>query len=285
MRKHFLVTLSVLVLSSLACTITIPWIPKVGTSQLQTFTFSEQAPPGAKVVNVSIAMGAGALNIQGGATTLVAGKVEYNVDGWKPQVTKTDNGIQIEQQTGDVTNIPTQNVQNNWNVQLGDTTPISFNLKAGAYKGTIDLSGVPLSDVNISDGASDATVEFKQTNPASMDTFQYKTGFSTVKLLGLAYAGFQQMTFSGGAGTYTLDFGGTLQRDTNVKVTGGGANVDIIIPQGMASQVNITSSLTNVNSSGQWNVSNNNVYVSQGSGPTLYITVDVGVGNITLVNQ
>ncbi len=285
MKKSFWIVLSVLVLTSLACTITIPWIPRVGTGELQTFTFSEQAPAGVNPVHLNINMGAGKLQITGGANTLVEGSVQYNVDGWKPEVTKTENRIQISQQNRDVTNIPTQNVQNDWNVQLGDTTPIALRLEAGAYQGTIDLSGVPIADVDISDGASEATVEFTQPNPVMMDAFNYKTGFSNVKLLGLAYANFNQMTFSAGAGSYTLDFGGTLQRDTNVKVSGGGANVDIIVPVGMSSEITITSNLTNVNSSGQWNVADNNVYTSQGTTPTLYITVDVGVGNITLANQ
>ncbi len=284
MKKHFLFALSLLVLTSLACTITIPWIPRVGAGQLQTFTFSEPAPAGASPATVRISMGAGTLQIQGGANALVDGKVEYNVNGWKPEITKTGSTIQIEQKTEDVTNIPTQNVHNDWNVQLGNGTPIALDINAGAYQGTLDLSGVPLSDLRIQDGASDATVEFKQPNPVQMDSLTYKTGFSSVKLLGLGYANFRQMTFSGGAGSYTLDFGGTLQQDANVKVSGGGANVDILVPQGMATEVNITSSLTNVNTSGQW-VTNNNQYALQGSGPVLHMTIDVGVGNINLKSQ
>ncbi len=285
MKKSFWIALSLFVLTSMACTITIPWIPKVGEGQLQTFTFSEPAPAGANSMNLDINMGAGTLNITGGANTLVEGTVEYNVDGWKPVVTKTENRIKIEQQTGDVTNIPTQNIKNDWNVQLGSTTPIALNLQAGAYQGKLDLSGVPLSDLSVSDGASDVTVQFTQPNPTTMDTLNYKTGVSNVELMGLAYANFNQMTFSAGAGSYTLDFGGTLQHDTNVKVSGGGANVEIVVPTGMSSEITITSSLTNVNSSGQWSVTDNNVYTTQGASPKLYITVDVGVGNITLKNQ
>ncbi len=284
MKKNILIALSALVLSSLACTVTIPFIPKVGTGQTQTFTFSEQAPAGASPATVDISMGAGTLHMQGGASALVEGTVDYNVDGWKPVVTKTDTGIKIEQKSGDVTNIPSGQVKNDWNVRLGNTTPIALDLSAGAYQGTLDLGGVPLANLSISDGASDATVEFKQPNPTTMELLAYKTGFSTVKLLGLANANFKGMTFSGGAGTYTLDFAGTLKQDANVKVTGGGANIDIVIPAGMTSQITITSNLTNVNSSGQWNL-NNNVYTTQGSGPTLFVTVDVGVGNITLTAQ
>ena len=45
-----------------------------------------------------------------------------------------------------------------------------------------------------------------------MSILRYETGASTVKLNGLANANFGTLIFSGGAGDYTLDFSGDLQR-------------------------------------------------------------------------
>lgn len=284
MKKHPLIVISVFIFASLACTITIPQLPSVGQGNLQTFTFSESAPAGAEVVELSIQMGAGKLEIQGGSNSLVEGKVEYNIEGWKPVVRVSDNRIVVKQQSSDITNIPSRNIRNSWDLLLGSKTPIDLRIEAGAYEGTLDLSGVPLAGLSISDGASDASVEFNQPNPEEMRLLEYKTGFSTVKLSGLGNAHFSEMEFSGGAGSYTLDFSGALQRDANVKISGGGSNVKIIVPQGTPSRVSFTQQLANVNTSGKWQV-NDGIYSTAGSGPALYILIDIGVGNITLANE
>ena len=62
----------------------------------------------------------------------------------------------------------------------------------------------------IKDGASDNVVSFDAVNPVNMTKLDYTTGASTVTLKGLANANFDIMSFTGGAGTYTLDFAGTL---------------------------------------------------------------------------
>jgi hypothetical protein len=119
-----------------------------------------------------------------------------------------------------------------------------------------------------------------------METLAYKSGASTVKLVGLANANFTTLTFDGGAGDYTLDFSGSggLQQDATVKITSGVSNVRIVVPAGMTASVDVEGAISNVSTEGTWTV-NDKHYEVTGSGPTLTITVQMGVGNLTLVSE
>jgi hypothetical protein len=105
-----------------------------------------------------------------------------------------------------------------------------------------------------------------------------------VELIGLGHANFETLTFSGGAGDYTLDFTGELQRDATVKISAGLGNLRIVIPAGTMAQVAVTGAITNINTQGTWTV-NDKRYETSGSGPTLTIEVDMGLGNLTLVRE
>ena len=53
-------------------------------------------------------------------------------------------------------------------------------------------------------------------------------------MTGLANANFSTMIFSSGAGDYTLDFSGDLQRDATVTITTGLSNLKLVVPKGVA---------------------------------------------------
>jgi hypothetical protein len=236
-------------------------------------------------VEVSLMMGAGTLALTGGADQLVAGAIQYNVAEWKPTVTSDGTDVKIEQGSPDTpAGLPDGNdVVNEWDLALGDV-PMNLSLRAGAYQGTLDLSGVPLRSLEINDGASSVELKFDSVNPQEMDQLTYHTGASQVKLSGLANANFAEMMFESGAGQYTLDFSGELQRDAEVSVKSGLSSVDIIVPAGMSVEIAVGGGVTNVNTDGSWTV-HGDTYSQSGSGPTLTIGVDMGLGTLRLVSQ
>jgi len=92
------------------------------------------------------------------------------------------------------------------------------------------------------------------------------------------------MTFTSGAGDYTLSFDGDLQRDASVTIDSGVGTVNIIIPEGVNAQVTFDGGLTTVNTNGKWE-HNGNVYTLSGSGPTITITVKMGAGTLNLETE
>ncbi|MDR3574092.1 MAG: toast rack family protein [Anaerolineaceae bacterium] len=283
MKSQIWIALSVFMVVTLACTISLP-VDTAKTGETQTLNINEPAPAdSSNPAKLSISMGAGTLQIASGASGLVEGSVRYNVTDWKPVVTRQSDGATIKIDTQLTKSIPNNNVINDWNLKLGNV-PMDFTLQAGAYSGTVDLSGIPLTNLSISDGASSAKVLFNAPNPVKMNNLSYKTGASTVELDGLANANFTDMTFDGGAGSYTLDFSGNLQQPANALITAGVSNVTINVPANSNTQVTITGALNDVNADGTFNI-DGKIYRTGGSGPLLNITVDMSVGSLDLVSK
>jgi hypothetical protein len=281
MKRPILFLITVLVIASLACSINVNVpSPKVGATQ--TYDINE-APPASAPAELHIGMGGGKLNIQPGGKNFIQGTVEYNVSQWKPTITRTNTSVSVQQQLRNGIPLPSTDLVNNWDLKLGET-PMNLIIEAGAYQGTINLSGVPLTGLKVTDGASQANVEFNTPNPQIMETFTYETGASNIKLTGLANANFNTMNFSCGAGNYVLNFSGKLTHDAQANINGGLGNLTIIIPKGMNANVVLGASLNNIQTQGVWTVEGQKYSVS-GEGPTLTIDLNVGVGNLTLVNE
>lgn len=282
--KHLLIIIAALAMAALACDISLPNVPRLQTIPTETLVVAEPLPDG-ETADVELRLGAGELNLSGGGEGLISGEIQYNVAEWKPTVTRDGNRVRIEQGRADSGNIGITegNVINEWNLKLGNK-PLRLEIDAGAYRGELDLSGVPLRRLDIADGASTSTVKFESVNPEEMSELRYTTGASTVTLEGLANANFARMRFEGGAGTYTLDFSGELQRDATVTIQAGICSLKIIVPEGTPARINRSGALTTVNTEGRWSV-DGDTYEKSGDGPMLTINVELGAGTLTLVNK
>lgn len=265
-------------LVSLACTVSFN-LPASRTGETQTLTLNE-SPPAASPARVEIAMLGGSLNISGGGENLVTGTIDYNLAEWKPEVTREDDTVRIAQQAKTVPVPSDGEMVNRWNLQLGDT-PMFLSLQAGAYDGTINLSGVPLTGLDISGGASDSEIRFDTPNPQAMDSFSYRTGASNVEIYGLGNASPAIFNFTCGAGDYLLDFSGTLQRPITAEVTGALGSLSVIIPPDVSAQVNLTGGLRDVNLEGEWSQAGDR-YTAAGSGPRLLINIEMSIGQLNL---
>jgi len=284
LSTRILLVLSMLMLAAMACTISVPNIPAVKVGELTTVDIAEDLPETNGTPELVIETGAAELTIASGGSRFVEGTVDFNVTEWVPTVTHDGNRITISQTDAMSTNIPTHDVINRWDLKLGGSAPFALTINAGAYEGDIDLTGLPLTHFEINDGASDVEVFFGEPNTQTMDELIYNTGASNVKLSGLANANFERMSFSAGAGSYTLDFSGELQRDADVDITGGVSNTKIIIPEGVHAVVEFTTGMSNIETEGTWTI-RDGVYEMEGEGPVLTINIEVGAGNIELVQD
>jgi hypothetical protein len=284
-RKYVILFLLIFVLVSLACTININ-IPNAQSKTGPTVTENIHVPliqGGQAIADVTLKFGAGDLSLQPGAVgELICGTVPYNVSDFKPQISIDSNNINIEQGNIKVGGIPyiNQNIINEWKLSLGNS-PMSLIISAGAYTGDYELGGLSIHRLRVTDGASKAKLNFSKPNQVEMVSFDYTTGASDVTLAGLADANLTEMTFHGGAGTYTLDFSGQLQRDMKVSIDAGVSTVTVIVPKGVAARLSNDSKLISVTSSGGWE-QQGNTYLLSGSGYTITIDAKLGAGTLKL---
>ena len=285
MYRKYLLPILIIAFVSLACSLTIN-LPdlqnKTGPTQTDTINVPLPENPQA-AANVTINFGIGDLNVQPGSTTgLVSGTAQYNVADLKPAVTIDGSNISIEQGNLQFTGIPFANskVINDWNLSLANS-PMNLTIKAGAYSGNYELGGLSIQSLDVTDGASKVNLGFSEPNQVEMTTFKYMTGASDVSLMGLSNTNADEIRFNGGAGSYTLDFSGELNRDVTVSIDAGVSSVTIIVPDGVPAELNTSSTLITVNRSGGWQQSGNSYQLS-GSGYKITIELKLGAGSLQL---
>jgi hypothetical protein len=282
-NKSLLVVLSVLMLAMLACSVTINAPEqRIKTGPTQTDEINIAALPSDEVADLRLEFGAGELTLNpGDEEMLVSGTATYNVPDLKPEISEDGNEIIISNGDLRVEGMPIlKDYKNEWDLELG-LAPMDLTIQAGAYQGDIELGGLSLQSLRVSDGAADVDLAFSHPNQVEMDTLRYETGASQVELTGLANANFSRMDFKGGAGSYVLDFSGELKRDATVSVDAGLSSIKIIVPEGMAARVIVDRGLANVDIDHGWEKSGND-YSTNGDGPRLTINVNLGAGNLEL---
>jgi hypothetical protein len=285
-----LLAISAMILASLACgynfNIELP-TSKITPGPTETFDINLPLPKNAEqLTRLKLTFAAGDLFLSSGAKdALIQGTATYNVSSLKPIIDEQDDQIHIKTGDLEIDGIPNfqDNYRNKWDLQIGGS-PIELEIMAGAYKGDLDLGGLALHSLEITDGASDVNLTFSSPSLMDMSIFKYKTGASNVHLEQLANARFNTMIFKGGAGSYKLDFSGSLLQDTTVVIDAGMSNLIIIVPEGTPTRIFYDGGLSNVDVSGSWQKSGND-FTLEGSGPTLTININLGVGNLTLRND
>lgn len=239
--------------------------------------------PDAETAFLTLEFGAGKLRLAPGSEqALVSGTATYNIADLKPVITQDGETVRMHQGEYKMSTWPNiDGAKNEWDLQLG-TMPLDLTLKVGAYEGIFDFGGLSLVNLTVRDGAADVRVDFSAPNPVRMNALKYQTGASNVTLMNLSNANFTTLSFEGGAGNYTLDFGGELQRDAGVTLRAGMSNISLVIPPGFAAQVTVDGGLSSINAPGGWR-QNGNTYSRSGDGPVLTIVVDLGAGNLQIV--
>lgn len=278
MYRKLIPFIAILALTSLACGISVPEPPTPSPEVTEDIKVEY---PDADEINLNLKFGAGKFTLNPGADILVNGTATYNYDELKPEVITDDGDVEVRVGDGNLNILPNlDNIKNEWDLKLGDQ-PMNLSIDSGAYEGTFELGGLSLTRLDISDGAANVELSFSEPNPVEMSTFTYNTGASDVKITGLGNANFSLFDFSAGAGDYTLDFSGELQRDASIKIETGLSNVIIIVPEGVDAVVTVQGGLSNVNATTGWGRSGND-YIQKGEGPTLTFVIEMGAGNLTL---
>lgn len=284
-KLRFYFAIATLLLVTVACSIRINLpVQQINTGPVETETI-EVDKPADSPANIGIEFGAGKLMVEpGSAESLIEGIATYNVRDFKPKIKIT--GKRVRLRTGDleINGIPNigKDLQNIWDLKVADF-PLDLEIGAGAYYGRMELGGLSVRNLEVNDGASDVEIHFSQPNKIQMEALRYHTGASKVRLTGLGNANFEYMDFSGGVGSYVLDFTGDLRQSAEVSVETGMSDLTIIVPENVATTLVLKGSVVSVTSHGAWRKSEG-AYRLAGDGPKLKIIVEMSAGRLELRN-
>ncbi|HKZ43993.1 MAG TPA: toast rack family protein [Anaerolineales bacterium] len=284
MNKKIIPLALIITLLISGCGVTFQ-LPQVTPGPVAYEKIEATAPGGSSdPIRLKLTFGAGEMLIRPGSDILISGQASFNIPDFKPEITSTDNVVNVTQGSYTLNKIPNfSNVVNTWDLELGNN-PIDLEISAGAYSATMELGRLALTNVMIKDGASDVHLSFSEKNLSAMNLFRYETGASQVILSGLANADFSLLEFTGGAGNYTLDFSGEFSRDATASITAGLGNLRIVIPQNVHTQLTIDGNFSNITIDDHW-IKNGSTYTQEGSGPMLTIIVKAGAANLVIAGE
>jgi len=191
-------------------------------------------------LKITIKFGAGKLSLISREENVFEGNFQYDKSILKPNVQ-----YEILGETGSLTlsqsikkdldsPFPYKNI---WNLKLPSGIPLQLYVNTATYSGDIDLTNLQIENFYLNSGASQTNIVFNQPNLIDLKNINVKTGASTIKMLGLANANFDEMNFTGGVGSYTFDFSGNLTKKSKVNINAGAAKIILKIPSNMGTKI------------------------------------------------
>jgi hypothetical protein len=119
-------------------------------------------PKDAQSARAQLKMGAGELNLTGGADQLMEGDFSYNVSDWKPKVSYDVSGKKGElvvKQGGTEGGGLSGDARNEWDISMNDEVPTDLVVKLGAGESDLDLDSLTLTGFDLQMGAGKTTVD------------------------------------------------------------------------------------------------------------------------------
>ncbi len=254
----------------------------------ETESIHEEIPwKGEKLVEVEIDFGAGDLTLSAGsADLLLDADIETDEDALRPEIHyRVQDGVgklrlKIEKRERHHWRWPRRS---RWNLRFSDKVRLTFKINVGANKGRLDFTGLRVRNLEINAGASSTEILFSKPNPEILEHIEINAGAARVRAKGLGNANFQRLTFEGGVGFYTLDFRGKLNREADVDISMGVAQLTMLIPEDVGARIKKEAPLTAFWANGF--KMEDGYYVNDSFGRTkgtLTITVEGGLGSINV---
>jgi hypothetical protein len=217
----------------------------------------------AEQVDIEITMGAGMLNVAGGAgADLLNASLWYNVAEWQPIITYDELGSagRLELRQPDIVGANWgSNTRYEWNLLFNDDVPTNLHARLGAGKSGFALWMMNLNRLTIEAGAGETVVAI----PGGQ-----------VRDLEIAM----------GVGKLTLDVSGDWDHDLDGRIRGGLGELIVKLPTETNVAVRVDGGLGEVQSHGL-TLSGDTYSRNVGSDHTVTLDISGGVGSIRLELQ
>ena len=176
---------------------------------------------------------------------------------------------------------------NCWHLGFTNTIPISFEMDIGACESELDFTGLKINNLDIDLGASSTEINFKKPNSERISKFNIDAGASELKIKGLGNANFDELSFEGGLGDFTLDFSGDLKHKAYADIDMGLGSLTILLPEGIGVRIQKEGSFISsfsIDEDGFEKVESN-VYESENFGKAegeLIFDIEIGLGSVKI---
>ena len=162
--------------------------------------------------------------------------------------------------------------------------PMDMDLKFGAVRADIDFGGLALTDLDLSTGASQSTIDTSEPNSVGMSSARFEVGAAEFEARHLGNLNAERIEVDAGVGEVTLWFDGRWQRDARASINMGLGALELRIPEGLGVRLKKDGFLVSLDSEGL--IKRGDAYYSpdwEEADRKLTIDLDAAFGSVKVV--
>jgi hypothetical protein len=214
-------------------------------------------------VDVEIIMGAGELDVAGGASDLLEADFTYNVEELEPDVDYKNDKLSVVTPSVENTGVGAlwdlDDYRYEWELRLNDEVPMEMDITMGAGRSDLVLGSLSLTRLDLETGAGDVTLDL--TGSASLT----------------------RLNVDAGVGEITVDLTGDWSRDLDADIKAGVGKLTILLPRDVGVRVDVEGGISDTDTRGLNR--DGDAYVNDTYGEsevTLRVDIQAGIGDVNL---
>jgi len=228
------------------------WTPTPGASQSwRTVTMSRQIS-GQDDLRVAVAYGAGRFKVGPAEPgVLYRMQLRYDEDRFEPRAVLEGRRLELGVESlGRSVRRGRDQTGGEMDVRLARGIPMDLDLDFGAVRADLDLGGLHLTNLEVSTGASESTVDVSEPNPVAMRSASFEVGAADFTARHLGNLNAERIEVNAGVGEITLWLNGEWTRDAQVSIHMGLGALELRLPEGLGVELRKDSFLTSLDSEG-----------------------------------
>lgn len=227
-------------------------LPQASSAQSwRSVSMSRQAA-GERELRVHVTYGAGSFKVRAGEEGLLYRmQLRYDEDLFEPRAELEGTRLRLGLEgLGRSVRMGRRHEGGEMDLALGRGIPMDLDLEFGAVRADIDLGGLSLTDLTLSTGASESTVDVSESNTQAMESASFQVGAADFTARHLGNLNARRIRVDAGIGEVKLWFTGSWQRDAQIAVKMGLGSLELRLPDGLGVKLTKDSFLTSLDSEG-----------------------------------
>lgn len=222
----------------------------VHAQSMRSVTMSRQLEDNSEV-QVSVEYGVGRFSVRSVSKGLLYRmNLRYDEDRFEPVAEYTGHSLDVGLES-----IRRSRMRGDWesgelHLELARGVPMQLDLEFGAVHAELDLGGLALTDLDLSTGASESTIDISEPNRARMRQARFEVGAAEFTVQHLGNLNAEQIEVDAGVGSLVLWLDGEWQRDAHLNIDMGLGALELRIPEGLGVQLHKQSFFTALDSEG-----------------------------------
>jgi len=135
-------------------------------------------------------------------------------------------------------------------LELARGVPMDLDLEFGAVQADLDLGGLALTDLELTTGASESTIDISEPNRVQMGTALFEVGAAEFTVHRLGNLNAESIEIDAGVGSLVVGLDGDWQRNADLAIDMGLGALELHVPEGLGVRLRKDSFLTALDSEG-----------------------------------